>query len=221
MQWVVLTASVMVAIPGLMLFQGFAAQYLQEQGDRDMVRGDYVETIAKYEAAQRLDQQLTGSELSHLHWGNAYNQLGIPSHPNARFYLGDRYAQEMNFVAALAEYLLAAQEAPAPLRVIIHKRIAWTYVAIGLASYRKGEVGPAIGWWEAGLAFDPAQLQVPYFLGKAYFDQGRYEESIAMGRFLIYRSQNRLLNANVQANLGDAFWKNNDFTSARRPMRRR
>ena len=65
------------------------------------------------------------------------------------------------------------------------------------------------------MAFDPAQLQVPYFLGKAYFDQGRYEESIAMGRFLLYRSQNRLLNANMQANLGDAFWKINDFTSAR------
>jgi len=215
MRLVALTASMMFAIQGMVLFKGLAAQYLQEQGDRDMALGRYVKSIERYEAAQRLDRQLTMSEQNHLHRGAAYDQLGIPSHPNARFYLGDRYAQGMNFVAALPEYLLAAQEASAPLREIIHKRIAWTYVAIGLASYRKGEVGPAIGWWEAALAFDPAQLQATYFLSRAYIDQGRYEQSIALGRFLMVRSQNRLLNANVQANLGDAFWKIKDFTSAR------
>src|SRR5882724_587262 len=90
MRLVALTASMMFAIQGMVLFKGLAAQYLQEQGDRDMALGRYVKSIERYEAAQRLDYQLTRSELSHLHRGNAYDQLGIPSHPNARFYLGDR-----------------------------------------------------------------------------------------------------------------------------------
>jgi hypothetical protein len=214
-RWMALTASMMLATQGMVLFQGFAAQYLQEQGGRDVARGRYVEAIQRYEAAQRLDRQLTRSKQSHLHLGDAYYQLGIPSHPNARFYLGDRYAQGMNFDAALAAYLLAAQEASAPLQEIIHKRIAWTYVAMGLAWYLKGEIGPAISWWEAALAFDPAQLQAAYFLSRAYFDQGRYEQSIGMGRFLLVHSQNRLLNANVQANVGDAYWKLNDYPRAR------
>jgi len=215
MRWVALTASMMFATQGAVLFKGFAAQYFQEQGDRDMALGRYAEAIERYQAAQQWDPQLTRSEQNHLHLGNAYDQLAIPSHPNAHFYLGDRYAQGGNFEAAVAEYLIAAQEASAPLQELIHKRIAWTYVTLGLGRYLKGEIGPAVGWWEAALAFDSAQLQATYFLGRAYFDQGRYEQSIAMGRFLILRSQNRLLNANVQANLGDAYWKLNNFTSAR------
>jgi hypothetical protein len=215
-RWVaLLTASVMLAIQGVVLFRGFAAQHFQEQGNRDLALGRYAEAIERYKAAQRLDRQWTRSELSHLYLGNAYYQLGIPSHPNARFYLGDRYTQGMNFDAALSEYLVAAQEASVQLQEIVHKRIAWTYVAMGLAWYPKGEIGTAIHWWEAALALDPSQVQAAYFLGRAYFDEGRYEQSIAMGRFLLSRSQNRLLNANLQANLGDAYWKLNDFTNAR------
>src|SRR5262249_49495696 len=160
---------------------------------------------------QRCDPQLNKSEQVHLHLGDAYHQLGMPSHPNARFYLGDRYAQGGNFEAAIAEYVVAAHEASALLQEIIRRRIAWTYVNIGLAQYRKAEIGPASGWWEIALASDPAQLQAAYFLVRAYFDQGRYEQSVAMGRSLLLRSRNHLMNANVQANLGDAYWKLKDF----------
>ena len=215
MRWVAITASVILAGHGVVLFRGVAAQYLLERGDRDMARGRYADAIRRYEAAQQLDRQLTRSERSHLILGLAYYQLGVPSHPSARFYLGDRYAQEKNFEAAISAYLLAARETPAPLQEIIHKRIGWTYVGMGLAQFRKGESGPASGWWEAAMAFDPAQLQAAYFLVKAYFDQGRYDQSIAMGRFLLLRSRNPLLNANVQANIGDAYWKLNDFIRAR------
>jgi hypothetical protein len=213
--WVALTASVVLAGQGMVLFRGLTAQYFQEQGDRDMACARYAEAIARYEDAQRHDPPLTGSEQSHLHLGDAYYQLGTRSHPNARFYLGARYAQRRNFEAALAEYRIAGHEASAPLREIIRKRIAWTYVTMGLTRYPKGEIGPASGWWEIALAFDPSQLQAAYFLMKAYFDQGRFEQSIAMGNLLLLRSQNRLLNANVQASLGDSYWKLNDFSRAR------
>jgi tetratricopeptide repeat protein len=213
--WVVLTAGMMLVAQGTVLFKGFAAQALQEKADRDITLGHYAVAIERYQTAQQWDPQLTGNEQTHLHLGDAYDKLGMLSHPYAHFYLGDRYAQGGNFEAAIPEYLMAAQEASAPLQAIIHKRIAWTYVTLGLGWYLKGEVSPAVGWWEGAVAFDPAQLQAIYFLSRAYFDQGRYEQSIALGRFLMVRSQNRLLNANVQANLGDAYWKLNDFTSAR------
>jgi hypothetical protein len=215
MRCVALTAGVMLASQGMVLRKGFAAQYLQDQGDRDMAHGRYAEAIERYKAAQRCNPQLNRSEQIHLHFGKAYYQLGLPSHPNARFYLGNRYAQERNPEAAIAAYLLAASEASAPLQEIIHKRIGWTYVSIGLAQYRDGNIGSASGWWEVALTSDPAQVQAAYFLVKAYFEQGRYEQSIAMGRFLLLRSRNRLLNANVQASVGDGYWKLNNFTKAR------
>ena len=86
---------------------------------------------------------------------------------------------------------------------------------MGLSSLPKGEIGPAAGQWERALALDATQLQAVYFLIRAYFEQGRYEQSIAMGRLLLSRSQNQLLNANVQANIGDSYWELSDFKSAR------
>src|SRR5262249_195935 len=115
-QWVALTAGVMLAVQGMVLYKGFAAQYLQPHADRDPTHGRYAEAIARYKAAQRCNPQLNRSEQIHLHLGAAYYQLGIPSHPNARFYLGDRYAQGRNPEAAIAAYLLAIPEASAPLQ---------------------------------------------------------------------------------------------------------
>jgi tetratricopeptide (TPR) repeat protein len=180
-----------------------------------MASGRYVEALRRYEAAQRLAPQLAQSEWTHLRIGEAYYHLGMPSHQHGRFYLGDRYAQQGDVAAALSEYLMVAQEASAPLQTVVRKRIARTYIQMGSTLYRHGEVGPAVGWWEKALAFDSTQIQAAYFLCRAYFDQGRYHQSIDMGHSLLPHIQNQLLKANIHANLGDSYWKLNDFRRAR------
>src|SRR5262249_39431112 len=126
-----------------------------------------------------------------------------------------QYSQQENFQAAIAEYLLAIPEASPPFKETLDRRIAWTYVLRGIAQYQHEDFGPAAGYWERALAFDPAQVQAAYFLAKSYFDQARYEQSIAISHFLLSRSQNPLLNANIQANIGDSYWKLKDFDKAR------
>jgi tetratricopeptide (TPR) repeat protein len=185
-------------------------------GDRDLAAGRYATAIQHYKAAQRFDVQLRRSERVHLRLGEADYQLGRLSQPHGRLYLGHREAQRGDFEAAIAAYALAAQVSSAPLQEMIHKRMAWTYVRMGMAAYRKRSVGQATALWERALAIDAAQLQVAYFLTKAYFDLGQYERSIAIGHFWLARSQNRLLNANAQANIGDSYWKRHDFAQARR-----
>jgi tetratricopeptide (TPR) repeat protein len=180
-----------------------------------MASGHYAAAIKRYEAAQRLAPQSTQSEWTHLRLGEAYYHLGLPSHPHAHFYLADRHAQRGDVSAALVEYLMVAQEAPAALQSIVRRRIAEAYIAMGTTLYRHGEVGSAVGWWEKALAFDPTQLQAAYFLCRAYFDQGRYHLSIDTGRGLLLRIHNPLLKANIQANLGDSYWKLSDFKRAR------
>jgi tetratricopeptide (TPR) repeat protein len=111
--------------------------------------------------------------------------------------------------------LLAAHEASDPLKALLHKRIAWNYADGGILLYRKGLLGPAIGYWEQALAVDAAQVRAVYFLARAYFEQSRYERSVAMSRLLLSRSQNRLLNANLQSNIGDCYWRLRDYDKAR------
>jgi tetratricopeptide (TPR) repeat protein len=215
LRWMALTAMVACGSQGLLLGKGVVAQYFQDRGDRYMARGQYAEAVRQYEAALRYDRQLAGSERLHRYCGEAYYHLGTPSHPQARLYAGDRYARERNPEAAIAEYRLAAQGAAGPWTSILHHRLAWTYVQLGVVQYGRQESGGAIAWWEKALSIDASQLQAAYFLMRAYFDQGRYEQSIAMGQFLIGRAQNPLFMADVQANIGDSYWKLKDFSRAR------
>jgi tetratricopeptide (TPR) repeat protein len=201
---------------GWLLFDGLAAQYLQENAHRLLLNGRYAEAIASYEQAQHLSLQCAASEPAYLHLGEAYVHLGMSSHPAARFFAAHRHAQMNALDPAVAEYVLLAQETSSSLQAIVQKRLAWTYVKMGLTEYRQGAIGTAAVLWEQALAVDPVHLQAAYFLSRAYFDQGRYHQSLAMSRFLLGRSSNSLLNAQVQANLGDSYWKLGDFTRARR-----
>jgi tetratricopeptide (TPR) repeat protein len=215
-KWMSLTAVLMFGGQAVMVGHSLAAEYIEALGNRSLALGRYAEAGRRYERAQRWNPQLARSLQAHLRLGEAYYHLDMLTHPNVRLYLGQRYAQEGNYKAALGEYLLGAQEANEPLKTVHRKRIAWSYADGGILLYRKGLYGPASGYWEQSLAFDAAQLQAPYFLARAYFEQTRYEQSIAMSRFLLTRSRNPLLNANLQFNIGDCYWRLGDFNQARR-----
>jgi tetratricopeptide (TPR) repeat protein len=214
-QWVSLTAALIFGAQAVMVGHSLAAQYLQALGDRSLALGRYAEAARRHEMAQRWSPQLASSLQAHLRLGEAYYRLDMMTHPNVRLYRGQRYAEEGNYKAALGEYLLGADEAQEPLKTVYHKRIAWTYADGGILLYRKGLYGPASGYWEQSLAFDATQIQTAYFLARAYFEQSRYEQSIVVSQSLLTRSRNRLLNANVQSNIGDCYWQLGDADRAR------
>jgi tetratricopeptide (TPR) repeat protein len=213
--WISLATMLIFGGQAVMLGSSLAAEYFQDRGHRHLALGRFAEATREYERAQRWNPQLARSLQAHLRLGEAYYQLEMFSHPNARLYAGERYAQEENYKSALVEFFLALQEAPMQLQEIVAKRSAWIYVFRGIAQARSGQLGPAIGHWERALAFDSTQVQAAYFLARAYFEQSRYEQSVAMSRFVLSRSQNRLLNANLQFNIGDCYWQLNDFDRAR------
>jgi hypothetical protein len=215
-RWMTMTMLVIFGGLGIVFSTGISAQYPQARGDGYMARGRFAEAIQQYEAAQQFDSQLARSEQFHLRLGEAYYHLGMSSHPPALFYLGSVSAQQKQADAAVTNYLLAVEGAPAPLAEIISRRMAWTYAIMGLVHYRKGHITQATALWEKASAFDPDQFMATYFLTKAYFDQGRYGQSIAMGRSLLGRCRNQLVNANLHANIGDSYWKLRDYTSARK-----
>lgn len=214
-RWVAFAAIVLLAGEGLMVAKVFVSHHHRERGDRDMARGDYAHAIARYHTALQWNPQMAGDERVQLRLGEIYAGLGMSDRPGARFYLGDLYGREGRLEAALSEYLVADEEAEEPLKGILKRTVALTYIRMGLAQYREGNVGQAIAWYERALASDPSQIHAAYFLTRLYFEQGRYEQSIAMARLLLSQSRNRLLNANIEANLGDAYWALNDGQRAR------
>jgi tetratricopeptide (TPR) repeat protein len=194
---------------------GFVGEFLRIKAERDMALGQFARAIARYERAQHWSPQLASSDRVHSRLGEAYLHIGRTSHPNARFFLGERYRQARDYKMAIAEYRAGLDDSPAPLLAVLEKRLASTMVDRGMALFRRGGVGPATAEWERALAYDPSQYQAIYFLSKAYFEQARYTQSIAMGQLLLLRSRNPVLNANVQANIGDGYWKLEDYDRAR------
>jgi hypothetical protein len=215
MKWMGLTVVLIFGGQAGIVGYTLAVEYLEALGNQSLAYGRYAEAARRYERAQRWSPQLSRSLQTHLRLGEAYYRLDMMTHPSVRLYVGQVYAQAENYRAALSEYLLGAQEAHEPLKTIYRKRIAWTYADGGILLYRKGLYGPASGYWEQSLAFDAAQIQTLYFLARAYFEQSRYEHSIAVSRSLLARSQNWLLNANLQFNIGDCYWRLGNADQAR------
>ena len=213
--WIVLPAALILSSQGILLTNGLVGEYLRVKAERDMALGQFARAISRYERAQQWNQQLAKSDRVHSRLGEAYFHIGRTSHPNARFYWGDRYAQTRDFKTAMAEYRAALHESSPLLVEVTEKRLAWTMIDRGMALFRRGGVGSATAEWERALAYDSSQYQAIYFLSKAYFDQARYAQSIAMSQRLLSQSRNPVLNANVHANIGDGFWKLQDYDRAR------
>jgi len=213
--WGGVTLLVILLGQGILHLESFRALDLLGRGESALSEGRFEEAARYYGEAQKTNSQLGNSDQICLRLGEASVRPGVPLNAYGRFYLADYYARQESFESAVSEYLLAFRDAPPVLRKIIRRRIAWSYVNLGFERYENEEIGQAVSLWEKALDVDPEQIQVLYLLSRAYFDQARFEQGIVMGRRFLTRSRNRLLNADVQANLGDGYWKLNDFDRAR------
>jgi tetratricopeptide (TPR) repeat protein len=190
-------------------------ELMVERAEGSMTAGRHADAIAQYERARWLDPQLTRSERIELRLGEAHVALGDVTRADARFYLGVADIRRADIDAGLAKLRLAIDNADARLKPLVERRTAWEHSRAGIAAYGKGLPGTAAGWWERALTFDRDHLPAVYFLTRAYFDQGRYRESADVATVLLARSRSKLLNAQIQMNLGDAYWKLGDLRAAR------
>jgi hypothetical protein len=113
-RWTVLPLVLMCGAQGIVLVDGLVGEYLRIKAERDMALGQFARAITRYEHAQQWTLQLAKSERGHIRLGEAYFHIVRPSHPNARFYLGSRFAERRDFQTAIADYRSALQEASPP-----------------------------------------------------------------------------------------------------------
>ncbi len=202
-------------IPITVFFYGVLTQHVAEKGDILMTSGDYAAAIRQYDKALGMGMP-AAAERIYMRIGEAYIRLGRSGHAAALFYQGISYERDRASDSAVQVWLMAREAAPPLLKTILSGRIAWTCIRTGLRDYEKKGISQAVVLWEKALSFDPGQIQAAYYLSRAYFEQACYRQSIEMGRRVLSQSRNRLLNADILANIGDSFWKLHDFAAARR-----
>lgn len=215
-KWLAVAVAVLVfSGPGLILARSFVGQYFYDKGGRLMGRGLYQEAGRNFQRALKWDRQLGGNKNIHIRMGEARFFMNDRNDPATQLYLGSRREEKKDFDHAASRYALA-RNAPHPLREIAERRLANIYIKKGFVLFKRDETGQAAAMWEKALDHDPSRHNARYFLARARFFLGQYQRSLSDNNIILAVSSNKILNSNIQSNIGDVYWKLGMFDDARK-----
>jgi tetratricopeptide (TPR) repeat protein len=184
------------------------------QAQKAASNGDLSQAIRQYREALRLDQWYAIQP-------DLYLRIGAIDFASRRFntveygmYHAELMLAENNFAAAIAEYQKLNGIAGAPGEVIKRRTLEiWT--AYGLRLYADGAIGSAIVAWQSVLALNPNYWLAVSCLSTAYFNTGRYQESVDLIERLLKEVADPGLRADLHSNLGDAYTRLGDYQKAK------
>lgn len=182
-----------------------------------VTRGRTQEAIQSFQKAMRWDSW-------HAHDANLYGtigqlqrEVGISSDSTERrFHRALDLRAASQYETALFEFSRAA-EAGGAARETANREIAVTRLSLGLALYREGGIGAAVGNWGLAFAEDPSFIYVLPYLARGYYDLGRYQAGIdtASGLARLIKDHNYAL-ANIYSMTADCYAKLGKDAEARR-----
>jgi membrane-associated protein len=184
------------------------------QAEEAEANGDPGRAIQQYRKAIQLDQWYAIQPDLYLRIGALDFAAGRSNTVDYRIYNAELMLAENNFPAAIAEYqrLDGIPSAPAEL---IKRRIYEIWTDYGLRLYADGAIGSAITAWQTVLALNPNHWLAVSCLSTAYFNTGRYQESIDLIERLLKEVADPGLRADLNSNLGDAYTRLGDYEKAK------
>jgi tetratricopeptide (TPR) repeat protein len=216
-------ATVLLVLVGLwitMVAPAFMAEYLQGKGDDHQMQGRYAKALLDYRRALDYDIGISYSPRYHLEVGALYTALSRTDQPEYHFYQGSLLENRGRLREAAFEYAQAQRTDLEGMQHVVSDAISGLHEKTGLDAYRKGHVATALAAWTMALAANPDQTKLHYYRARAFFDSGAYSDAISENQRFLAASANRILNANVYANLGDCHQKLRDPQRAREFYRR-
>jgi len=212
--------TVWIATGLLVLMAGLAsrsllAEHYRLQGDSFLAQGAFPKAIEQYELARGWDPHLDANPHFHYTLGAAYYHLKRLDQAEVHLYLGEYHSIRGNLPEAIHEYQQALSLKPD--LDLARRSLGAVHVALGLSHFSKDLVYPAISQWQDALRHDPHQIQVHFFLAKAYFDISRRDQSPAIRENALALSliRDQLVRSDVYNNLGDCYYRQTDFVRAR------
>jgi tetratricopeptide (TPR) repeat protein len=211
---------VVIAMPAtaaIMIFLTFGiyGQLSADQAATHLASGNARRALELFRRAALFDPQLSGSIKYHLAVGKASFSNGDRSQPESLFLHAMRKKEEGFPEEAIAEFSILYNSSSSPLRKIVQKVWAQTFVELGLEDYARGNPEEAVIKWRRGLQIDPELFHALFFLAKGYFDLKQYKRGLLLNQTLLSSSTNRILNTSLLANIGDNYWELGMFKEAR------
>jgi tetratricopeptide (TPR) repeat protein len=186
------------------------AQITVAQGQKAEAKGDLKLAIARYHRAMRIDRWFAILPDLYQRIGAIDFNFGRNDTPECHVFFGELWASQKNYssaIAAMQEAEKKADRVSGAFADFVRKREAdfWTEYAGTL--YTSGGVGAAIPAWERAFALDDGQWVAAYGLSRAYFETGRYNQSVALIQRVIKRLRDPEIRADFDSTLGDNYMR--------------
>ena len=192
------------------------------RADQLIAKGLYASALQEYNKARWWYSELDRTESFRRRLGFVYGEMGRKDEADFHIFKGYQVNASGNTLGAVFEFIQAENRAgdDQQLKNLIRRHLGNVYVDYGLELYDEQMIGGAIAGWQRAIRYNPDQIQVHYYLAKAYFDTGQFEQAIIENEMFIKRSMNPLMNSNVFMNIGDSYAKLDNPKTARLYYRR-
>jgi tetratricopeptide (TPR) repeat protein len=139
----------------------------------------------------------------HQRMGALDQALGRSNTPDYQLYRAEFMVDEQKYPEAIEQYELLAR-AGGPLGKLAQDRADELAVTHGAALFDAGAYGAAVIAWQHALVNHPSLWIAAFYLSRAYFAMGRYDDAVAVAQRSIDASSDPQFLANLYCNLGDA-----------------
>jgi tetratricopeptide (TPR) repeat protein len=191
------------------------AELLTTRGNSYLSCGMYSAAINEYDNAQIYDINLKYMKRFHINIGTAYYFLDITEKADYFIYLAHIALSKTDFRLAI-DYCKTAISMDNYFAILLgNNYISTAYVRYGIYEYNKQSFESAINCWKQALLIHQQQFEVYYYLCRAYYDIGSYEESLATGVQFLRVCRDKINNADMNSNLGDSYYKMKRYDLAR------
>lgn len=136
--------------------------------------------------------------------------LGRNATPEYRIYNAETMVEREQWLPALTEYEVLASTG-GPLGATAAQRAANLWTEYGLQLYQDGAFGAAVNAWQRALIHRPSMWLAAFYLSRAYFAVGRYQEAVSLGSACLDRVSDPVFLANLYSNVGDAHTRQGDL----------
>jgi tetratricopeptide (TPR) repeat protein len=199
------------------------AQMTVARGQDAEAKGELDLAIARYRRATRLDKWFA------IHT-DLYQRIGAIDYNFGRtdtieygIFFAELMVSQNNLTGAIQQFEKLhprAEQVSRTLADLVRTREADIWTAYGQQLYAQGAVGAAAPAWENALAKDQSRWLAGFCLSRAYFETGRYQQSVALIQGMIKRVRDPETRANLESNLGDAYMRLNEVALAHLAYRR-
>ncbi|HYZ73399.1 MAG TPA: hypothetical protein VE641_10000 [Chthoniobacterales bacterium] len=183
------------------------------RGQQAESRGDLARAVRAYREAMRLDGWYDINTEVYQRIGAIDFNSGKSDTFEYSIYHAEQMLSQNNYLDAIAEYERLVETGGEHARFLKSRTFEIMNI-YGMQLYSAGAIGGACIAWQRVLELDPTQWLAVYCLSTAYFDTGRYQESIDLIQGLLKGLADPVLRANLNSNMGDAYTRLGDYQHA-------